>query len=266
MVFTNGIATFELGNGESRTAKDIPIGTRFRVEEVRHDEGGFATVAQVVVMDAGQADSCQVNPDKSITGQIIKVENAPVAIVAAYTNNTDLTNLTVIKKWRLNMGVMMEDTDDSVEEVKLHLWRRGNNDVEIDADPNKEGIQAFSLKPTLKEGSETKREWKLVIDNLEKYYYDGSGDRQEYKYFVIEDTGNLNSWYPQYSIDGVNFVQSGDAYEVTGGNTITVLNNKASVELPKTGGPGTALYGLIGGLMVITAGAVLTLRKNNNKA
>ena len=44
------------------------------------------------------------------------------------------------------------------------------------------------------------------------------------------------------------------------------IKNHLGVDLPKTGGPGTALYGLLGGLMVVTAGAVLTLRKKKNKA
>ena len=50
-------------------------------------------------------------------------------------------------------------------------------------------------------------------------------------------------------------------------NTKTfTITNHIGVELPNSGGPGTALYGLIGGLMVVTAGAVLTLRKKKNKA
>ena len=46
--------------------------------------------------------------------------------------------------------------------------------------------------------------------------------------------------------------------------TFTV-GNQPGVELPQSGGPGTALYGLIGGLMVVTAGAALMLRKKKNK-
>ena len=38
------------------------------------------------------------------------------------------------------------------------------------------------------------------------------------------------------------------------------------LDLMLPGGSGTALYGLLGGLMVVTAGAVLTLRKKKNKA
>ena len=47
--------------------------------------------------------------------------------------------------------------------------------------------------------------------------------------------------------------------------TFTITNH-IGVELPNSGGPGTAVYGLIGGLMIVTAGAVLTLRKKKNKA
>lgn len=49
-------------------------------------------------------------------------------------------------------------------------------------------------------------------------------------------------------------------------NPIFSIVNHAGTELPKTGGTGMALYGLLGGLMVVTAGAVLTLRKKKNKA
>ena len=51
-------------------------------------------------------------------------------------------------------------------------------------------------------------------------------------------------------------------------NTKTfTISNHIGVELPNSGGPGTALYGLLGGLMMVTAGAVLTLRrKKKNKA
>lgn len=44
------------------------------------------------------------------------------------------------------------------------------------------------------------------------------------------------------------------------------VGNVPGKELPNSGGPGTALYILLGGLMVVTAGAVLTLRRKKNKA
>ena len=47
--------------------------------------------------------------------------------------------------------------------------------------------------------------------------------------------------------------------------TFNVVNNPG-VELPSTGGPGTALFTAIGGIMTILAGAVLTLKKRKEHA
>ncbi len=44
------------------------------------------------------------------------------------------------------------------------------------------------------------------------------------------------------------------------------VGNVPGKELPETGGPGAVVYGLIGGMIAVTAGAVLTLRKKKNKA
>ena len=49
------------------------------------------------------------------------------------------------------------------------------------------------------------------------------------------------------------------------GNNLFTIRNQAGVELPNSGGPGTALYILLGGLMVVTAGAVLTLCRKKDK-
>ena len=46
---------------------------------------------------------------------------------------------------------------------------------------------------------------------------------------------------------------------------IRVWNNPG-VELPSTGGPGTALFTAIGGIMTAMAGAILTLKKRKEHA
>lgn len=72
---------------------------------------------------------------------------------------------------------------------------------------------------------------------------------------------SITDWQPEAEQGLV--VQLRQDNELT--NTIQV-GNTAGTALPQTGGPGTALYNLLGGLMVVTAGAVLTLRKKKNKA
>ena len=49
-------------------------------------------------------------------------------------------------------------------------------------------------------------------------------------------------------------------------NKTFTIPNIPGQELPQTGGSGTALYELIGGLMMTTAGAALILRKRESKA
>ena len=61
-----------------------------------------------------------------------------------------------------------------------------------------------------------------------------------------------------------------DANEFTdiSDKTTTVLRvwNNPGIELPATGGPGTALFTAIGGIMTALAGAILTLKKRKAQA
>ena len=73
---------------------------------------------------------------------------------------------------------------------------------------------------------------------------------------------SISAWPPE--VEQGLIVQLRQADQLT--NTIQV-GNTAGTALPQTGGPGAALYGLLGGLMAVTAGALLTLRrKKKNKA
>ena len=49
-------------------------------------------------------------------------------------------------------------------------------------------------------------------------------------------------------------------------NHAFIVGNTPGTELPKTGGIGTTLFTALGGLMMGTAGAILTLRKKKTKA
>jgi len=64
-------------------------------------------------------------------------------------------------------------------------------------------------------------------------------------------------------------VTNGDPHWVAGQDDATwqihVWNNPGVV-LPSTGGPGTALFTAIGGIMTATAGAVMALRKRKEHA
>ena len=93
---------------------------------------------------------------------------------------------------------------------------------------------------------------------------DPNTNNQKYVYFVEESTvpdgymvkyGELNqgnvSYRPDYS------AALDDGY---------ILNQESSgYELPETGGIGTTLFTALGGLMTVTAGAILTMRRGKRK-
>ncbi len=92
-----------------------------------------------------------------------------------------------------------------------------------------------------------------------------SDDQQiPYEYRIIEDetVEGFNPYY--YYYDGNLHSLEDQRYAADG--QFIVNNPAGGYELPKTGGPGTALYTLLGGLIFAMAGAVLTLRKKKNKA
>ncbi|MBE5861156.1 MAG: hypothetical protein E7301_13685 [Butyrivibrio sp.] len=92
-------------------------------------------------------------------------------------------------------------------------------------------------------------DWRLVVDNLERYYYDKeTGKTYEWKYFVSEEA---NMYYvPTYSENNDGGITSG---------TITITNTRNDVQsypLPQTGGTGRLPF-TIAGLFVATGALLL---------
>lgn len=62
--------------------------------------------------------------------------------------------------------------------------------------------------------------------------------------------------------EGYNLLADDKEFTVTSGNTLTVeIENKSGSELPETGGMGTTMFYLIGGILVIGAGVLLVARR-----
>ena len=99
----------------------------------------------------------------------------------------------------------------------------------------------------------------FTLDDLENKY-DDSTSSWKYTYYVIETNDPIEGYKAPTYLN--NSSHSDMAF-----NDGEIINTKDNgYELPKTGGPGTALYTLLGGLMVVTACAVLTIRRKKNKA
>ena len=150
-----------------------------------------------------------------------------------------------------------QEPDDSFTPLTYTISKPSNEE-------NKEFVPDGHEQPKLKAtvtNVDGKPHYKFSLSGLEPGKWEG-GTYTEYTYYVKETT--VPSMYSaSYRMSEGDSIVNGES-ATTGGSIVNT--SVASYELPETGGPGTALYGLLGGLMVITAGAVLTLRKKKNKA
>ena len=117
----------------------------------------------------------------------------------------------------------------------------------------------------------------LTFENVQDGYYevyeltipDGYIRTGDSTFYIHVDKGNV-TWLEKGSGPiaewGVKTQDDTNTVTYTPETSTFAVGNVSGTELPKTGGPGTALYGLLGGLMMVTAGAVLTLRRKKNKA
>ena len=75
---------------------------------------------------------------------------------------------------------------------------------------------------------------------------------------TVDEKGITASWDDDKNTPIENETK-GEAEQRT---TLTIsIPNTPSIEMPETGGPGTALFTALGGIMTALAGAILTLKK-----
>ena len=253
---TAGCVQFNLTTARPITFVGLPVGAHYAfVEDVSNLPTGYTFYSKT--NDTG----------------VVPETGTPSATVE-FTNSYIYTYLDVEKKWSVD-GVMTDDPGDGINEISFYLYRKTDSVEEIIDSETKEGktdkydaqhpegAHPFTITKTQKPDSSS-YEWKLHIDGLKKT--DDNGN--DYTYWITEDQVD------GYSV-AITMVKDDETVNVGPGtgceqapaeSTITITNSKYSISLPETGGSGTTLYTLLGGLMVVAAGAVLTLRKKKNKA
>ncbi|MBR2698036.1 MAG: hypothetical protein IKE76_05530, partial [Clostridia bacterium] len=78
---------FDLGNGESLTAKDIPTGTRFTVVETSANSNGFVTGVKLTTAEIPEGAVAPTVSGATVSGEIIEDgEGNKIAIITAYKN------------------------------------------------------------------------------------------------------------------------------------------------------------------------------------
>lgn len=235
----------EDGNGNEIISNLVP-GASYKIVELNSNEGDKIDGAP-----EGYSVSYFVTADGSNT----PVEGNTVVLESGLTTvnivNSILAKLTVQKTWLNSSGA-----DDSANHtyLDLNLYRKTQNDTEWTY------VQTVQLTST--------NGWVYTFTDLAPF--DASGNA--YQYRIAED----DSYYSLYSVTYSYVDASGNATTSQGspeytmildGNTydygnltitnMSLLNN----ELPSTGGIGTTVFRIIGGLLVLAAIAFFIMKR-----
>ena len=176
-------------------------------------------------------DGAATDDGKTIQFADVQVGSAAQTTTAEYTNR--YSNLTVSKLW-LDQNTN-QPVDPAVDNIEIKVWRYTDNPE----------LKELFKEATLNAGNNWTATW-----SGEELPLKDPASGKAYHYLVEEvTTGNWNVYISN------NGVQTGN---------ITIQNRVyTGVELPSTGGMGTAPFAVLGGL--IAAGAVLLLVRRRKK-
>ncbi len=233
------------------TINNLPINT-----EVEFTEEGYSVDGYLVKVN-GTALASKVKA-KAVTNNIIPwPDDGTAAFVNEYTKPSSV-DLTVYK--------INKETQSPIAGAKFMM-------IELNKDTNGKQLEGgHEYGPKTSSDSEGK----LVFDNIPDGYYEiyeslipsGYIDTGNSTFYIKVDKGEV-TWLEKNNSEIVSrwgrMKDNTQTVELISSMEFKVYNFPGH-QLPNSGGSGTALYGLLGGLMVVTAGAALTLRKKKNKA
>ena len=250
-------STFELVNNQTETIPDVPYGTTFTITETPYP--GY-TVKSVTAKQISDANGDPLDEEEYIDleGQDGKTYEVHGAIEIVYTN--ELSAVPVILK---KMGYV--NTDPNAQEFELEgaaftiYTTETGNEVAKDTEGTSLSNLTSGQDGVFFNGRLNPGNYYLYESHVPAGFYAPLG---RYKLEISNDTVSLSpTWitgYPDPTEDAVTSATDAE----TGVKIYTVkVRNTAGVELPSTGGMGTAIFYAAGCLLVVLAGFVLLRRK-----
>lgn len=236
--------TINMGTTDHCEISGIPIGTRFRIEEVKTSDGSHL---QGVSVTGGGVDT-QVVGNTYVQGSI---SGSGTNVTATFTNTQhELINIDFTKTWKNANGDLLED--GLPDKIYIQLQRRKmENDI---WQPVK---YPDAINPEYVMVTPTSKGWDYPFANLDKF---DVKDHTNYQYRIVEGTvdeaGNFAAANGTITIDGntygVTVTAEATANSETNnagsstGNTATA-NSETNSENGATTTPATAPDGTITG-------------------
>lgn len=236
--------TINMGTTDHCEISGIPIGTRFRIEEVKTSDGSHL---QGVSVTGGGVDT-QVVGNTYVQGSI---SGSGTNVTATFTNTQhELINIDFTKTWKNANGDLLED--GLPDKIYIQLQRRKmENDI---WQPVK---YPDAISPEYVMVTPTSKGWDYPFANLDKF---DVKDHTNYQYRIVEGTvdeaGNFAAANGTITIDGntygVTVTAEATANSETNnagsstGNTATA-NSETNSENGATTTPATVVGGTITG-------------------
>lgn len=220
--------TINMGTTDHCEISGIPIGTRFRIEEVKTSDGSHL---QGVSVTGGGVDT-QVVGNTYVQGSI---SGSGTNVTATFTNTQhELINIDFTKTWKNANGDLLED--GLPDKIYIQLQRRKTESETWKAvkypDANN-SLEYVTVTPTSKG-------WDYPFANLDKF---DVADHTNYQYRIVEgtvdDKGNFTAKDGTITIDGNTYGVTVTAEATANSET----NNAGS----STGNTATATDGTITG-------------------
>ena len=203
----------------------IPIGTRFRIEEVKTNDGSHL---QGVSVTGGGVDT-QVVGNTYVQGSI---SGSGTNVTATFTNTKhELINIDFTKTWKNANGDLLED--GLPDKIYIQLQRR-----KTESETWKPVKYPDANSPEYVMVTPTSKGWDYPFANLDKF---DVTDRTNYQYRIVEgtvdDKGNFTAKDGTITIKGNTYVVKAEA----------TANSETNSETGETTTPATATDGTITG-------------------
>lgn len=235
------------------------------------------TEGSIKINDAAVAD------DANTTNWTVTVSGQTITIVfsADYVASLDKDDtITVTYDATINKDAVVDADDANENKVELDYSEQHSEDTvyvetydfilyKTDGQSFLEGAK-FTLYDAATDGNQI-----LLKKDSTGYYVDESGNADEWIEVDSENGVNVRGLAPgtyylqeEKAPDGYNKLTERTHITITSGATaaaeVTVVNN-AGTELPSTGGIGTTIFYVVGGLLVIGAAVILIARRRVNE-